>query len=65
MPQAPGTENSEMDGYASFAPDELLAESQRRERNARLAEQTGYVDWAGAVAPSRADGSPKPQNPQI
>ena len=34
-----------MDSYAALAPDETLAASQRRERNARLSGQTGYVDW--------------------
>ena len=44
-----------MDGYASLAPDEALAASQQQARGARLAEQTGYVDWA-LVAPARASG---------
>ena len=44
-----------MDGYASLAPDEALAASQQQERGARLAEQTGYVDWE-LVAPAGASG---------
>ena len=45
-----------MDGYASLAPDEVLAASQQQARGARLAEQSGYVDWA-LVAPASASGS--------
>ena len=40
----PGDAAHALDGYASLAPDEVLEASQRQARNARLAEQTGYVD---------------------
>ena len=54
---APAPEPADaMDGYAALAPDETLAASQRQARNARLAKQTGYVDWELTHPPSGGGG---------
>ena len=58
---APAGPGHVIDGYASLAPDEALAAAQRQARNARLAEQTGYVDsWelSNATAAAKSSGSP-------